>query len=209
MEWSSSTGLNIRCRFVPIFILFFFPVIGECAELASWWQKTKYGNEFCNIKYPNGYIISIKCKDYRKASRSGYVVTNVAKWYFYKGHVVGEVTEKGQKRFFIFDETTCQSRIFQQQETFHAKVREEGLRPILWTRWYEENWGFFITDGDIGDGLNFIFFKLPALVVVGIATLIGLVRTRFNLRHPFNLVTLTLVFLIGVRFILDLFPGSI
>jgi hypothetical protein len=189
--------------------LCFSQMVGKCSNYGSWCQETKFGNEICKEKGTNGYFISLRCKDYEKDSKNEPPVTDINKWYFYKNHIIGEALEKDLKRFFIFNEVDCQSQIFLTPKDFNARLMEEGLKPMIWTRWYEKNWGFFIPSGHILDNLNFAFLKVPALVIFGIVMLIGLMRTSFNLRHKFNLFNLFVVGLIIGRFLLDLFPDSI
>lgn len=209
--------MSIFLRYELILILLCFQVPAKCGGYASWWQETRYGSEICKEKGSNGYAIGIECRDHKRNGvpqnmafhENGHLITNISRWYFYKNHIVGEITEEGQTRFFIFNEATCQSQLYQVQEEFDVRIREMRLKPILWTRWYEKNWGFFITDGHILDKLTFAYVKVPALIVFGIVMLIGLVRTNFRLGHVFNKATLIILVLIIMRFILDIFPGSI
>lgn len=183
--------------------------IGKCGDFGSWWQKTKNGNEICNEKGSSGYFISIKCKDFRKSIESGYVISDIDKWYFYKNYIVGESIKIERQVFFIFNEITCEHQVFQKREEFDKRINEIGLRPMIWTRWYKENWGYIITSGNFGDQLYFTFVIVPILFIVGLVTLIGLMRTGLDLKHKFNKAALIIVSMILVRILLDLFPGSI
>lgn len=201
--------MTIILRWVIILIFFFSTIVVRGGAYASWQQKTIHGSAICNIKGPNGYEIGIKCREQLSVNGQKPIINNLTRWYLYKGFIIGEAIENDQIRFFIFDEAACQIQIIQAQEEFNAVLKERGLRPILWTRWYESNWGLIITDGHIVDKLDFVFFKLPILFVIGLITLIGLIKTKFNLRHRFNQVTLMIVGAIIVRIILDLFPNSL
>lgn len=126
-----------------------------------------------------------------------------------KDQLIGEIDEDGEISFFLFNETTCQSQVYQIREEFNGRMQEMKLKPLLWTRWYEKNWGFFITDGHILDKLTFSLVKVPLLVMFGIVMLIGLVSTDYSLRNKFNQATLFILGLMIVRIILDIYPSSI
>lgn len=186
------------------------PKNGKCGEFASWWQKTPNGNEICNEKFNDKYVIGIKCKDYKiEVNEYGHVVTNLTKWYFYKNHIIGKYKKGDQKEFFIFSELSCEGKFFKDEVEFGNKLKELNLKPKVWTRWYDSNWGMIITSGDFGEGINFIFVKLPILIITSIIVLIGLIRTKFNIKHKFNKISLTIVGIIVGRIILDILPGSI
>lgn len=204
--------MSVFLRYEYILVLLCFQVPAKCGGYASWWQETRYGSEICKERGSNGYAIGIKCRDYDwtiTSHENGHLITNISRWYLYKNHIVGEIVEEGQTRFFIFNEATCQSQLYQKREKFDDRILEIRLKPLLWTRWYEKNWGFFITDGHILDKLTFAYVKVPALFIIGIMTLIGLMRTQFNIKHRFNQVMLMIIAVIILRTILDLFPGSI
>ena len=199
-------------RNMSFLILLLIPTIGQCGGYASWWQTTKLGNTVCKERGSNGYAIGIKCKELRRPEpfhENWHLVSNISRWYFYNNYIVGETEEKGQIRYFLFDELSCESQIYQEEEVFERRIHELQLKPSLWTRWYHSNWGFFITDGHILDKLNVAFVKVPVVVLFGIVMLIGLVRTRFRLRHPFNVISLIIFIGIVVRLLLDVYPGSI
>lgn len=186
------------------------PKIGNCGEFASWWQKTPNGNEICNEKWNNKYFIGIKCKVYNiEGNKYGHVITNLTEWYFYKNQIIGEFVNENQVGFFIFDELSCKKQLFKDKKKFENELEELSLKPKIWTRCYDSNWGMIITSGDIGEGIGFIFIKLPILIVASIIVLIGLIKTRFNFKHKFNKISLTIVGLIVGRIILDILPNSI
>ena len=204
--------MTYAIRNMSFLILLLIPIMGRCGGYASWWQTTKLGNTVCKERGSNGYAIGIKCKELRRPEpfhENWHLVSNISRWYFYNNYIVGETEEKGQIRYFLFDELSCESQIYQEEEVFARRIHELQLKPSLWTRWYKENYGLIITDGDFGDGLVFFWVIRPALFIITLVTLIGLIRTNLDLRHPFNKVMLFIVGLILVRIILDVYPGSI
>ena len=195
---------------IILITVFGIPKKGKCGEFASWWQKTPNGNEICKEKWNNKYVIGIKCNDYKiKENDYGHVITNLTKWYFYKNQIIGEFDNENQIGFFIFNELSCEEQFFEDKKKFENKLEELNLKPRIWTRWYDSNWGMIITSGDFGEGINFIFIKLPILIITLIVVLIGLVRTKFNFKHKFNKMSLTIVGLIVGRILLDILPSSI
>lgn len=58
----------------------------------------KLGNIVCKERGSNGYVIGIKCKEFRRFEffyENWYLVSNILRWYFYNNYIVGEIEEKG------------------------------------------------------------------------------------------------------------------
>ena len=200
---------QLKCLIILVYLIG-VPKIGECGEFASWWQKTPNNNEICNEKWTNKYLIGIKCKDYKinKSYEYGHIISDLAKWYFYKNQIIGEYKSEENIAYFIFDELTCKKQTFDLKSEFQNKLKELNLNPMIWTRWYKSNWGMIFTNGGFGEAFMFIYFKLPILIITTIIFLIGLIKTKFNLKHKFNKFTFTIMGVIVGRILLDIFPNS-
>lgn len=184
--------------------------IGNCAEFASQWQETPKGNEICKERWNSEYIIGIKCKHHKiEGIKYGHIITNLTKWYFYKNQIIGEFINENEIGFFIFDELSCEKQLFKDKNKFENQLKELNLKPKIWTRWYHSYWGMIFTSGDFGEGIYFTFIKLPILIITPIVTLIGLIRTKFDIKHKFNKISLTILGLIIGRILLDILPNSI
>ncbi|MEO1263429.1 MAG: hypothetical protein AAFZ15_31755 [Bacteroidota bacterium] len=194
---------------IPFFLLW-CSTNATCSELASWWQKTHNGTEICKEKWSNIYYIGIKCLGHKKrGEKFGHNITDLSKWYFYQNHIIGAFSQAEKPAYFIFNEFTCEKQIFLDKNKFDDRLNKLDLKPFIWTRWYDSNWGMILTNGDIGDSLILIFFKLPILFITGIIILIGFIRTKFDLKHKFNKISLAIIGLIILRLLMDIYPGSI
>lgn len=189
-------------------LLLFTLSVGKCSEFSSWWQKTLYGNEICEEKWNNEYVIGIKSKN-KKENQYGHIVTNLKRWYFYKNHIIGQLTEKDEQKYFIFNELNSDFFLFSSHREFKKKINELNLNPKLWSRWYSSNWGIIVSSRDFGDSLDFIFVTLPILILTLLIIIAGMVWTKFNLKHIFNKISLVILALIIGRILLDVLPQSI
>ena len=201
-----------------LILLMGIPKIGNCAEFGSWWQKTPGNNEIANEKWRDNYIIGINCKDLRMKQKyhgdimrndSGNVISSLTKWHFYKNQIIGEFNNKGKKGYFIFNESTCQKEVFEEELKFKNKLKALNLKPKIWTRWYKSNWGIIFTSGAFEEGFIFLFIKLPILIILSLTFLIGLVKTKFNFKHKFNVISSAAFLLVIARILLDFLPSSI
>lgn len=126
---------------VLLSFLISFAFDGKAAEFASWEHKTPSGNIIRNEK-SSGYSIVIKCKE-SYAGTHGFALKNLSKWYFHKNFIIGSNNERANKSYFIFDENECKSLLFKDKSAFERQLKKKQLEPIIWTRWYATDWGFF------------------------------------------------------------------
>ncbi len=177
---------------------------------SSWWQQTPEGNMIAHERAINGYTTGIVCKNANvKGGYQGHVIPNLKEWYFYKRHFIGQYRDSSQAYFFIFDESNCQKEIFTRQEEFKTQLKKKKLKPVIWTRWYNKNYGVIFTDGHLGDKLFCAYVQMPLIVLFSLFFTIVLFRTKFNITKPINKLNLVLAGILVLRIILDLFPNSI
>lgn len=196
-------------RIFLLFVILIFPSKGYCGEFGSWWQTTPEGNTIGKEKWNDQYIIGIICtKRNNNHLKYGHAVSNLKKWYFYKHHIIGEYLENSKQRFFIFNESNCEASLFDTQQKFDKQILEKKLQPKLWTRWYEKNWGYIITTGDFGEGMFFLFVKIPLIILIIILIVVNLFRTKFDFTKITNRFSLLLLSLIALRILFDIFSDS-
>lgn len=180
------------------------------SELGSWWMNTPNGNQICNEKLNDKYTIGIICKNVKSdANEFGHIISNIRKWFFYKKHIIGESKFENQIRYFIFNENTCEIDIFVQKLDFESALQKKRLTPLIWKRWHKQYWGFIFTDGDFGEGILYIFFKLPLFILSWLVIIIGLLKTKCDFRKISTWILALYGCVLLIRVILDYYPGSI
>lgn len=179
---------------------------------ASWAQRTPGKSAISHTRAKEGYTNGIICKDifkdYLSQGQKDHVVTNLKKWYFYKNHIIGQYNDTSQVQFFIFNESTCTHEKFEDEVAFKNQIKLKRLKPLIWTRWYKENYGMIFTEGHIGHQLTFAWFYMPILIGLTIFFIITLSRTRFNLNKKINKINLMITGIILIRILLDFYPQS-
>ncbi len=170
------------------------------AGIADWGRKTPGGNEINN--YADNATLYLK---------NGTTLPGIAKWYFYKNHIVGLTRANA---LFIVDEGTCDiSEISKGDFLFTGQISNEvlsrkQLEPALYTRSYDSDWQTSAISNFI---LLLIFW--PYVTVPAIAAylwlLYGAIRHRMSLLSPYTKVMIVISAYLIIDFLLDLFPQSI
>lgn len=169
--------------FKILLLLLALPHVAFCGDWSCWWYTTPDGNTICRDWYRYDECIMIKCgqkydeeRDYRT------VVDHVERWYLYRHHILGNYWQNGVQRYFIFNETDCVCQTFDNIQAFDESLTAHHLKPMFWTRWYD--------DSDMDDylslpNLSFLFY-LPFLGLLAVLSIIQLIRTRFSPKDRFN-----------------------
>lgn len=185
------------------------PFVARSSEFASWWQKTPGGNTIAKEKFLDKYHTGIKCDKFEISNDNfGHIISELKSWYFYKNFVVGDLLNDSKIVYFVFNEATCEKILFSNEKEFDDYIIINKLRPVVWTRKYSSNWGAIFTSGDFLEGVVFIYFKIPLLIILFLFILVGLLKTNFNLKHNFNRVSLLIGACVLIRIILDMIPNS-
>lgn len=135
--------------------------------------------------------------------KTGQELFGIERWYFYKGFIVGEMGEQ----FFILDEATGENTIFDNNEKWISKIQSSGLEPVLWTRWYIDNW----VDSDslvIWYYFGF-FFSIPLTLFLLYAICRVVLIERFRKASFYASFTLIVVIFVGITLFYDQYPSSI
>src|SRR4030095_14653700 len=133
--------------------------------------------------------------------RDGQQLDGLKRWYFYRGHIVGEL-EQGQG-WFVVNEGTSEMIWQTDREKWQAIVEARGLVPGIWTRWWDSD-PAMLTNG------LFLFLLVTAwFVAIPILLLVLLVltrawrRERFNWRKPYTLCAMAIGLLVLSRIVLE------
>lgn len=104
--------------------------------IGEWSSYTPGGNIIGNDRTTNVMSLSF--------SISGQNIDSIDSWYFYKNAIVG--TFDGSPRYFVAGEKDLQIKIFDSREEWTQYVKNMGLAPAIWTRWYYDDWDFNTND---------------------------------------------------------------
>jgi len=123
------------------------------------------------------------------------------RWYFYKGFIIGEYDEG----FFIIDEKKEEIKLFKYQDRWENYIKNNGLRPHRWTRWFNTGWNL-LSDFWV------LFFLAPIVFVLLIFYIrliyISIKKERFNLSKPYSMLTIISFLSLVIFVLLDIYPDS-
>ncbi len=166
--------------------------------LGEWRQKTPYGNEIDN--FTDGFTLYLG---------NEITVKNIGKWYFYKGHSIGDIGEYGQpKKYFVADELKKEVKYFDEEIEWENYINKEDLSPIIWTRWHHNNWKV-LDDTVLIFYLFYFFVSIPLTILFVVAVVRAYRREKFKINKPYTITVLVTLGLIVLRAVLDAFPQSI
>jgi hypothetical protein len=160
--------------------------------LADWQHYTPGGN----IMGDNGSGTALTL--YGKQQE----IFRIRKWYFYKNHIVG-LSDKG---FFIVNEEIKEIYIFNTELEWRNSISQNNLTPLLWTRWYSDNWV------DLDWIIIWLFFGfIIAVPLIGLFLWIlykAITVENFEMSKPNTAISFSVIFLFFMIIILDSFPQS-
>ncbi len=182
------------------FIVYWFTVSSLCFAaqsnamgIADWAHQTPGGNTMADPG--SGTELSME--------NTNEYISGIRKWYFYKGFVIGTTYED----FFIVNEQTGDVRRFSSNTDWTKFIQQSGLKPIVWTRWYTDNW--VNQDAILFLLLIFSPIWIPMLLVYAIFACIAISKKRFSPNPNFIIVLRIVVIIYLLVVILDAYPESI
>jgi hypothetical protein len=194
---------NLKETFL-VFVLCWMVASANAGDWSQWRHETPGNNEISNQSYHDRHRNMFICRDYNVL-----IFQYIEEWYFYKGHVIGTMEPNQSNRFFVINEQSCSLDTFDRAEEFDQYLTNHGLKPLFWTRWYDFNWGTFVSGTGNGSFFLFIFFGGIFWLILGLLfVIIFLIMYVPKRRHRWVLVSIFLLF-IFIRILLDVFPGSI
>ncbi len=172
----------------------FFGRIG----IADWSCETPHGNEINNFSKTTLYL------------QNGTQLDDVARWYFYKDCVIGEIRNENYETvgYFVVDEIYSKISTFKTKKEWTSFLNEKKLQPLIWTRWFAGDWTLF--DGDLV--LIMILIPFISLIVLAIylaLLLVAIIKEKFSFRKPFTLIYCLITGLILTKWLLEIFPQSL
>lgn len=194
----------IKSRHLHVMIIGFFASTCVASDWSQWWHETPYGNEISNQHYNNIHRNLFICKKTGK-DRLHFL----QRWYFYKGCVIGYLEQGQPNAFFIIDERTCALDTFKTRETFDIALEDRNLKPLLWTRWYATNWGFYLRGTDTGLFFFFIILIRFWWITPLLLLILGVATWKYRRERLFWCLVLSIVTIMCIPLLFDLIPQSI
>lgn len=187
-----------------LFILFLYPSFSFAGEWGQWYHKTPGKNLISNLKISDKYRNIFSCRTYDTVS-----IHYLEKWYFYKKHIVGKYEFDQPNKYFIINEKTCVVADYSSYQDLQHALIEKKLEPLIWTRWHNDNWGYFFEGEGMGGSMDWFFIRgtwilLPIVIILAVMLLFNQVYTNYG-----RLIYLVIVMITGARILLDIYPISI
>ncbi len=204
--------MKFQLKFTTLsFAFLFFSTQCKGGDFSEWWHITPCKNQLANENWNDQERKLYICSENRSyVNKNGsHVLEFIGKWYFYKSHVVGTLDSNHVSKFFIINESTCNVSLFDDLITFKTAIKHEGLKPILWTRWYDANWGFFITGDGYGGIWDFFFFRGTWLFFPLILIILCYLLWNFGRRRWARITCILIIVATCIRIVLDCYPQSI
>ncbi|MBL7986312.1 MAG: hypothetical protein JNM91_15000 [Flavobacteriales bacterium] len=145
----------------------------------------------------------------------GNFVKPLERWYFYKDHVLGKFYAGASigrwnapmdtsLHWFIVNEANGEVLTFPGQEQWEHARSEMGLVPMIWERWYRNDWR--VLTNSFALILYAVFLAIPVLLLAGLTVLL-VVKKILSIKYAWRgLTVIGLIYLVGV--LLELYPQS-
>ncbi len=192
-------------RYVLFLIVFLSTLTTKAGfGLSDWECNTPGGNRIGD--YGSGIILS-----FMTSYQEEYEGKSIIRWYFYKGHIIGETTENGKtvSGFFVMnDEATADFKEFKSRKSWDNYLIKKALKPKIWTRWYAGNWVFFGEEFFVFSFILF-FISIPLSVLFLSWCYKAIWKERLNIRKPYTLIVSIISGLVILTILFERFPQSI
>lgn len=159
----------------------------------DWQQTTPEGN----IMGDPGSGTSLTLVKTRKE------LSEIRTWYFYKRYIIGNTA----KYFFIANEMNGDVLLFKNRSDWDSFIHDNALKPVVWTRWYSDNW--VDRDNLFALFIFFFFISIPLLLLFLFAFYKAIKDEHLKITKPYTVFVLLTILVMGGIILLDIFPQSI
>jgi hypothetical protein len=186
-----------------ILIIFLLFSLNSFAQIGftDWAEETPNGNRIDDLNNNSLYM------------RNGVEIKSLDEWYFYKDCVIG--TTRVPHRYLIINEYFVANEILNTIDTFANEqdwkvfIKLHDLEPWIWKRTYKYEWSH-ITWRNFFLLFSFGFYiSIPLTIIMFVIVKRAIKRENFNKRKPYTITTLIIIGLFVLRYLLEIFPGSI
>lgn len=177
---------------VFLFLIAFGFANEALALMPGYWEReTANGTQFIDGPAP-----TIKFKD-------GTSFVMPSKWYFYQDHIIGVLDRRGQEKIYlVIDELNSEVSSFE-EDAWRAFIHTHRLKPLLWTRWYTDNWNHM-------RGLIFLLiFGFPFTIGWLLLHIRWIRRAKETGARKYLVYLSILPLLLLMTYLFSEFPGSI
>lgn len=176
----------------------------KAGDWSEWFHKTPGNNTLSNENLNDRHRNVFTCSQNNQVS-----LQFLEKWYFYKGNIIGTFEDSQPKKFFIVNENSCAIDSFSNNSEFDQVLRERKLKPIIWERWFNDNWGFFFEGEGDGGLMDWFYMRgtwliLPCVLFLALGLILNKIKNKYG-----RLISIGIVIITAVRILLDVFSMSI
>lgn len=184
------THINFLPRVVfLIFILFYSCFAG--------------GFAYFREETPNGNILecSGNSRDVVFTFSHGGGYYSMTNFYFYKNCVIG----KKESNFYVINEETHGVREFNNESHFKEYLKDEKLKPLIWTRWFNYNY-----DASVNALFWWIAFFIfaPLPLVLPVLLIFSVISLIFGKSTRYKRTRIIYISLVGLSFVVTLLMQS-
>jgi len=205
-------------------LIVFFILVQSCfagGDFGNWYAETPFDNTLNN----EWNMIFFRSR------KSGRELEHLEKWFFYKSYIAGSYFrekktgrehDESRRGYFVIDEERDTIRLFDTAGQWLGYRAENGINPVLFTRWFDHDWQFFRDESfsSCGFFVMIIMIMVSALVlayfvIVALKVFFSRVRGKgteagliMYMKKPLLLLS-ALAAIALIRTIMDFFPYSI
>ena len=144
--------------------------------------------------------------------RNRLKVNCMKEWYFYDDCVIGRmdtINKCHTYTYFVANEMFNIVDTFYTEKDWKTFIALHHLEPFIWKRTYAEEWSQ-ITETNFFVLFIFGFYiSIPLTIIMFVIVKRAIKRENFNKRKPYTITTLIIIGLFVLRYLLEIFPGSI
>ncbi|MDJ1470858.1 hypothetical protein [Xanthocytophaga flava] len=195
----------MRISFILTIISLFTILNVSAFGIADWQHKAPGGTLMYDAG--SGTVLALP--------KSRQSITFIRFWYFYKNHIV----IVGGPGYMIVNETNGDLKQFSSEQEWNNYIEYAGLEPVVWTRWYSDNWRFYetIAVGMIFMVLPIVFIALLLILTVAIMQWVSdgmkfkprqWILSIFRIKKRTAFIWLGIISILVIRAVLDGYPQS-
>jgi hypothetical protein len=165
-----------------------------------------------NIPEETPFGNSINFKEKCLFMRNGVHVNHVNELYFYNDCVIGTTSFIDQyssvNKYFVANEMFNTVDTFNNEIDWKAFIKLHNLEPLIWKRTHTKRWS--VITGLNGFYVLFLILAFGLPIFIGYKIINIAIKIKVNNFHkPLKIISIITFSLLVIRYLLDVFPGSI
>jgi hypothetical protein len=172
---STLGAIKQKMKTILLILSFLIPISYAIAiGLGDWERDTPFGNKMYDAGSGTNFVFK----------SNGQEIKGINKWYFYRGHTIGEY---GRASYFTANEQNSTLKTFDTQQEWENEIIKLNLKPF-WARWYQDDWYFL--DDLLLIMVFTLYISIPLLIAYIVVAVKAIGRDHLNLRKPYTLIFL-------------------